>query len=157
MLKTLLLQPVTKRHIERRIVNTCAQHFFQIVQDVDKYQEFLPLCSHSKVLRRQGRVFDATLTVGLPPIFSEDFVSRVTVNVDELVVETKSIRSKLIDQISSRWKLTKLGENKTDVDFCMEMTVSDPLIVSVLDKVLKEVAGRQVEAFEHRCHAVPRS
>jgi hypothetical protein len=31
------------------------------------------------------------------------------------------------------------------------MTVSDPVIVAVLDQVLQQVAGRQIEAFEKRC------
>jgi hypothetical protein len=35
------------------------------------------------------------------------------------------------------------------------MTVSDPVIVAVLDRVLKAVAGRQVEAFEKRCGELP--
>jgi hypothetical protein len=41
------------------------------------------------------------------------------------------------------------------VDFWTEMTVSDPVIVSVLDQVLKEAAGRQVAAFEKRCKVTP--
>lgn len=35
------------------------------------------------------------------------------------------------------------------------MTVSDPVIVTVLDQILQEVAGRQVEAFEKRCDELP--
>ena len=35
------------------------------------------------------------------------------------------------------------------------MTVSDPVIVTVLDQVLQQVAGRQVEAFEKRCEEKP--
>jgi hypothetical protein len=35
------------------------------------------------------------------------------------------------------------------------MTVSDPVIVAVLDQVLQGVAGRQIEAFEKRCGELP--
>jgi hypothetical protein len=35
------------------------------------------------------------------------------------------------------------------------MTVSDPVIVAVLDQILEEVAGQQVEAFEKRCQVLP--
>lgn len=90
-------------------------------------------------------------------MFTENFVSRVTTDPIELVVESRSIQSKMFDQLSSRWKLTAnaTNPNETDVDFWTEMTVSDPIVVSVLDKVLKEVAGRQVSAFEKRCKVVP--
>lgn len=160
--KSLLLHPVTKRHTQRRIIETPPRHLFQIIKDVDRYSEFLPLCSHSQVLRRQGPYFDATLTVGLPPIFSEKFVSRVHAidSDDDLIVESKSIQSKLFDSLSSRWSLQghPKGPNmgvETRVDFWMEMTVSDPIIVAALDRVLEEVAGRQVAAFEARCKAIP--
>ena len=159
--KSLLLHPITKRHTQRRIIQTPPRHLFQIIKDVDRYSEFLPLCSHSEVLRRQGPYFDATLTVGLPPLFTEKFVSRVhVIDDDELVVESKSIQSKLIDSLSSRWSLQAHGNGsnvgiETRVDFWMEMTVSDPIIVAALDRVLEEVAGRQVAAFEARCKAIP--
>jgi coenzyme Q-binding protein COQ10 len=157
-LKSFLLQPVTKRHVERQILKTPPKHLFRIIQDVDRYSEFLPLCTKSQVIRRQGNnLFDATLTVGMPPMFTENFVSRVTTDPTELVVESKSIQSKMFDQLSSRWKLKANAKNpnETEVDFWTEMTVSDPVIVSVLDQVLKEVAGRQVAAFEKRCKVIP--
>lgn len=84
-------------------------------------------------------------------------MSRVSTDYEDLVVESTSIQSKLFDNLSSRWKLTasESDPNETDVDFWMEMTVSDPVVVAVLDRVLKEVAGRQVAAFEERCKVVP--
>jgi ribosome-associated toxin RatA of RatAB toxin-antitoxin module len=55
-----------------------------------------------------------------------------------------------------------LGEAERDdkeihcnVDFQVEMTVSDPVIVAVLDQVLQQVASRQVQAFEQRCQDIP--
>lgn len=41
------------------------------------------------------------------------------------------------------------------VDFEVTMAVSDPVIVATLDQVLKEVASRQVEAFDERCRQIP--
>jgi ribosome-associated toxin RatA of RatAB toxin-antitoxin module len=119
--------------------------------------------------------FEATLTVGLPPVFTETYVSAVTVNPQTLVVETKSIESRLFDALSSRWKLSHY---KTDADedecfdpnnrripeqqqyqchvyFQVEMTVRDPLIQSTLDRVLEQIAGKQVEAFATRCQELP--
>ena len=93
----------------------------------------------------------------MPPIFTEDFVSRVHVDPDNWIVDTKTIQSKLFDSLSSRWELTAVPDNDetVDVHFWMEMTVSDPIIVVALDQVLKEVAGRQVAAFEERCKVIP--
>jgi ribosome-associated toxin RatA of RatAB toxin-antitoxin module len=160
-----LLSPVTKRHVERRIIDTHPLHLFRIIQDVDKYIEFIPLCSYSKVLRRDpdGRSFDGKLIVGKPPLFSEEYVSRVTVIPESLCIQAESIESHKFDSLKSWWKLKEVHDGgngdhhavRCDVNFEVELTVSDPLTVTVLDKVLEEVAVRQVAAFEKRCEELP--
>mmetsp|Transcript_22002 Transcript_22002/g.33888 ORF Transcript_22002/g.33888 Transcript_22002/m.33888 type:complete len:201 (-) Transcript_22002:1439-2041(-) len=181
---------ITKCHTERRILQTHPHHLYRIIRNVDCYSQFLPLCTHSKILRSSdcGQYFDATLTVGLPPLFSESYISRVTLTEDvsslQFTVDTQSIQSQMFESLSSRWIVRPVNAHPTsslsatgaaalsdestnvnthddqvehlcDVDFRVEMTVSDPIIVNVLDKVLEEVAGRQVEAFDKRCQQIP--
>lgn len=153
------LSPVTKRHVERKVLATHPLHLFHIIQDVDRYAEFLPLCSYSKVDRRLpgDGGFEATLTVGLPPLFSETYRSKVNINAERLVVETKSVTGHYFDSLSSQWKLRSADEEARhcQVDFSVEITASDPVIVSTLDTVLKKIAGDQVSAFEMRCRQIP--
>jgi len=150
---------VTKRHVERKILQTSPQHLFRIINDVDSYSQFLPLCTHSKVLKRfhGGRQYEAALTVGLPPLFTENYVSRVTTDPEKLIVQAKSIESTLFEALDSKWILRDVDsdENLCDVHFEVEMRVSNPVIVNALDQVLEQVAGRQVSAFEQRCREVP--
>lgn len=150
---------VTKRHVERKILQTTPKHLFRIINDVDAYSEFLPLCTHSKILKRlnNGRQYEAALTVGLPPLFTEKYVSRVNADPDRLIVEAKSIESTLFEALDSRWILNYVesDENLCNVDFEVEMSVSNPVIVNALDQVLEQVAGKQVAAFEQRCREVP--
>ena len=155
------LSPVTKRHVEKKILPTHPLHLFRIIQDVDRYAEFLPLCTYSKVNKKLPRGFEATLTVGLPPLFTETYRSHVTVNPDQLLVETKSLDGKYFDSLSSRWKLEASSSSSNsdahycNVDFCVEITASDPVIVSTLDQVLAKIAGDQVRAFDQRCRQIP--
>jgi coenzyme Q-binding protein COQ10 len=171
MLKS-FLSPVTKRHVERKILQTSPQHLFDIIVDVDQYRHFLPLCTHSEVLTERRRKWDdgdaysfqAELTVGLPPLFTETYVSDVTVHPAGWRVETASVKSQNFDSLSSRWRLSLPEDGSTsdavvepecDVQFEVEITVTDPLIASTLDRLLEEIAGRQVEAFAARCREVP--
>lgn len=153
---------VTKRHVEQNIIKTHPLHLFRIIQDVDRYQDFLPLCRYSKIIRRSadGRSFDGKLIVGSPPLFSEEYTSRVTVVPETLTIQAESIESKNFDSLRSRWTLGEVDGSDHDmfccsIDFEVEMTVSDPMIVAVLDQVLQEVAGRQVDAFDKRCQELP--
>ena len=79
---------MTKRHVEQNIIKTHPLHLFRIIQDVDRYQDFLPLCRYSKIIRRStdGRSFDGKLIVGSPPLFSEEYTSRVTVVPETLTI-----------------------------------------------------------------------
>lgn len=162
-------------------------HLFRIVQDVDRYHEFLPLCSHSQVfpetIQQGGRFFEADLSVGLGPmgIFQTRYRSKVTVDPDRLTIETQSGKSRsendndnstdgsMFDSLTSSWKLRPVvgdvdggggggGDDavSTSVDFKVEMTVSDPMVVAVLNQVLENVAETQVQAFYERCLALPK-
>ena len=151
-------------------------HLFRIIQDVDAYSEFLPLCSQSEILKvyNGGRTFEATLSVGLPwgPGLQETYLSQVQVQPETMTIKTTSIQSQLFDSLKSTWKLGEAaarrkvdGSDKSedafvvqpfcDVDFEVEMTVRDPAIAHILDRILKTVAQRQVEAFDQRCKEIP--
>ena len=183
----------TKKHMERRIVRTKPSHLHRIISDVDSYSKFLPLCTSSKVIRRSdcGTMFDATLTVGLPPLLTEEYVSRVKLDAEAMTVEARSIKSTTFDSLRSRWKLRPVqppregrihstanechtgdgsaqsnskeiptvtsddADEWCDVEFEVEIKVSDPVIVGALDRILEEVAGKQVSAFEQRCLQIP--
>jgi coenzyme Q-binding protein COQ10 len=162
MLLSSLLQPVTKCHFEKRVLGSVHPlHLFRIIQDVDRYKEFLPLCKESKVFNvsPDGRSFQGSLTVGMPPLWTETYTSLVRISPETMTVTSESIQSTRFDSLKSRWTLAKTREEENSigchVDFEVEITVSDPIIVNVLDQFLEQVAGKQVEAFEKRCHEVP--
>jgi ribosome-associated toxin RatA of RatAB toxin-antitoxin module len=106
------------------------------------------------------RQYEATLTVGLPPLFQETYTSAVQACPNTYTVVTKSLTGKNFDALSSRWQLSEVhnGVNNSiqcQVVFEVEITASDPLIAGTLDRVLEQVAGKQVEAFAQRCAQVP--
>jgi len=180
--------PVTQRHLEQRVLHGIPpSHLFQIVQDVARYHEFLPLCSESRITRvlppatttsmqrpQQQQQFQAVLTVGfVPPLLSETYESLVTVDAANWTIRSVSLpgKSTWMEGLTSTWKLKEINENNnsnvndnaignanssssTFVDFSVELTARDPLVVQTLDQMLPQVAQQQVEAFEQRCRAL---
>jgi len=100
------------------------------------------------------------------------------------IVEAKSIQSQLFDSLKSRWQLSIADDTNQisnivqqqytnnvnsqydtnnvqstaascNVNFEVEIQVSNPLISFTLSQVLKDVAKKQVDAFEKRCIDVP--
>ena len=45
-------------------------------------------------------------------------------------------------------------QSSCNVNFEVEIQVSNPIISYTLNKVLKDVAKKQVDAFERRCHDI---
>jgi len=99
------------------------------------------------------------------------------------IVEAKSIQSQLFDSLKSRWQLSIVDDNtqsgsidqrqytnnvnsqydtsnvpstiaSCNVNFEVEIQVSNPLISFTLNQVLKDVARKQVDAFEKRCNDI---
>jgi ribosome-associated toxin RatA of RatAB toxin-antitoxin module len=156
MLKS-FLTPVTKRHTVRKVLGTHPLHLFRIVQDVDDYKNFLPLGAESKIIRLSpdGRSFDGALTVAaFSSLFAEHCISRISVIPETLTIQTESFESTHFESLRSRWKLGQVEVNDEaccDVNFEVEMTASNPVIVNAPDRALQQIAGRQVGAFEKRC------
>ena len=117
-----LFTPITKRHIEQQVLyNTNIHKLFRIIQDVDQYSNFLPLCTYSKIIPSSQRIldedgrnyFEATLTVGVPPFLQETYDSAVYINQEEYTIETHSIKSQKFDSLKSYWKLSSASSPNT--------------------------------------------
>jgi ribosome-associated toxin RatA of RatAB toxin-antitoxin module len=169
----------THNHVHKStLTNIHPQHLYHIVNNVDNYKDFLPYCHESKILQTSpcGTMYDAVLRVGLPglsgsnsSLLEERYVSRVRmIPANETTpfwtIEAKSIQSNLFDSLKSRWQLSLIDDNANgqqqtgpscNVNFEVQIQVSNSLISFTLDRVLKDVAKAQVEAFEKRCRAVP--
>ena len=137
-LASTIAEPTTHRHAHQSILHRIhPKHLYQIINDVDKYQNFLPHCHESRVLQTSscGTMYDAVLRVGLPglpslpsvqssSLLEERYISRVRMISPALdddnnkyvytapmwTVEARSIESQLFDSLKSRWQLT-LVEN----------------------------------------------
>ncbi|EED86745.1 hypothetical protein THAPSDRAFT_269976 [Thalassiosira pseudonana CCMP1335] len=155
----------THRHTHQSILpNIHPQHFYQIINNVNEYRNFLPYCQESKILQvsQCGSMMDAVLTVGLPglsvgaasSLLEERYVSRVR------MLQPKMIGGNVVEKEgcwNSSYSLPSSTTNNThscNVRFEVEIQVSNPLISFTLDRVLNDVARKQVEAFEKRCRNV---
>lgn len=148
---------VTKRHMERQIVRTPAHHLFQIVKNVDAYSQFLPFITHSKVLNVTGNQMRASLTFEFPPFLRDSYISSVTFDPERYHVDIVSVESRLFDSLRSQWRIEPISDTETNVSLELQVTSSDPLLVTSLDFLLPQVGKQQVNAFQQRCRQVPQN
>ena len=102
------------------LVNHKAQDMFDLVADVEKYPEFLPMCEALTIRETRERggktLLVADMTVGYKSI-NETFTSQVFLKPDEMVIEAKYIDGPF-KHLDNRWRFTDVDDTGTsEVDF----------------------------------------
>lgn len=133
-----------------------AEQFFNVVHDVDRYHEFVPFCTQSKVITKQSdknpSVYDAELTVGFR-LFTEKYVSRVTANRPHSI-DVCAIQSPTFKHLRSNWKFQQNQDGTCTVVFRLDFAVKSILHAQAMDLFLQEVAQYQIKAFQNRCKSI---
>ncbi|DAZ96946.1 TPA: hypothetical protein N0F65_012049 [Lagenidium giganteum] len=138
---------LTKSHSETKVVPFSAEEMYDVVADVDRYQEFLPFCADSRVLRRpNANVMEAMLKIGFH-VFTESYTSRVIMNRPNKIV-VKSIESPTFKRIESEWVFHSLPTpNTCKIDFKVTFEVASFLHANAIQLFFDDVAVTQLNAF----------
>lgn len=138
----------------RRVAFTPRQ-MFDLVADVQKYPEFLPLCEALTVESRgqsEGNdIIVATMDVGYKS-FRETFTSRVTLDEANLVV-----RADLVDgpfhHLENRWSFSD-APGGSDVHFFIDYEFSSFMLRMLVGAVFDQAIRKYTDAFEQRARVV---
>jgi len=143
-----------KSHSERRLLGYTPQQLFDVVADVERYQEFLPWCSHSTIVENLGDgKMDVELEVGFK-MLTESYISCVTCKPPELVHSIVT-DSSLFSHLESEWQF-KQGPSPDScwLEFKVEFRFRSLIYGEVASIVFEEVMAKMVGAFEERCYRI---
>jgi coenzyme Q-binding protein COQ10 len=142
----------------RRVPFTPRQ-MFDLVADVARYPEFLPLCEGLTVKQRKREgdkeILLAEMTVGYRA-FRETFVSRVVLDPARLQVDAGSspgYASGPFRQLQNRWSFTEAG-NGCDVRFFIAYEFNSLMLQALVGSLFDRVFRRYTVAFENRARVV---
>ncbi|KAL3634208.1 hypothetical protein CASFOL_021262 [Castilleja foliolosa] len=94
---------LAKVHEERRVVLYSPEQMFNVVAAVDMYQEFLPWCQRSEIIRHNPNgTFDAELEIGFK-FLVESYTSHVELSKHKSI-KTTSSQSSLFDHLINVWE-----------------------------------------------------
>jgi coenzyme Q-binding protein COQ10 len=145
----------------RRVAFTPRQ-MFDLVADVEKYPQFLPLCE-ALVVRKRDREGDkgvliADMTVGYGAI-RETFTSRVVLDAAALIVHAGSVPeypSGPFRRVENRWTFAAPTESAVacDVGFYIAYEFKSLMLQALVGGLFDRVFRRYTLAFEERARAV---
>ena len=139
----------------RRVSHTPEQ-MFDLVADVEKYPEFLPMCEaltvRSKKQENGRTLLMADMTVGYKAI-RETFTSQVHLRPDEKRIDVKYVDGPF-RRMHNEWAFERVGEQacliRFRIDYEFKSRVLGMLMGAMFDRAFRMFA----EAFEKRAHQV---
>lgn len=141
----------------RRRVKHSAADMFDLVADVDKYPEFVPLCSALKVRSRTPKeegvdMLVADMTVAYKMV-RETFTSRVTLDRPNLTILVEYLNGPF-SRLQNRWTFRAAGEAVCDVEFFIDYEFKSRVLAMLMGAMFDTAFRKFAVAFEQRADKI---
>ena len=129
-----------------------AVDLFDIVIDIEKYSDFIPWCSKSKIISKKRNKIIADLDISYKFI-NETFRSYVDYDKKKLSIYINYTEGPLKSLITS-WKFNKITNKKTEVIFDIEIKFKFWVFNNLLKKFFSQIEKKMINAFEKRAKEI---
>ena len=140
-----------------RRVRHSAEKMFDLVADVERYPEFVPLCQSLRVRKRttgeDGRetlVADMTVAYRL---IHETFTSRVTLDRPNLKIAVAYLNGPF-SHLDNRWTFKPTSETTCEVEFFIDYEFKSRTLAMLMGTMFDTAFRRFAAAFEQRADDV---
>jgi coenzyme Q-binding protein COQ10 len=141
---------------KRRVLHSAAE-MFDLVADVERYPEFVPLCQSLKVRQRTPKpdgteivVADMTVSFNL---VREGFTSEVTLDRPNLKITVRYLRGPF-SNLENRWTFEPKGEGASDVGFFIAYEFKSRMLALLMGSMFDAAFARFSAAFEKRADVI---
>jgi len=138
-------------------VRHAAAQMFDLVADMERYPEFVPLCQEMRIRKRtttgegiETVVADMTVAYKL---IRETFTSRVTLDRSNLQIHVEYL-SGPFSRMENRWDFHPAGEHLCDVEFFISYEFRSRMFAMLMGAVFDTAFRRFSQAFERRADQV---
>jgi len=141
------------REVKRSaLVNKPPAELFALINDIESYPQFLPWCTHARVLSRTPTEIVATIGVRQGALQGE-FTTRNTLDPN------RSIHLQLVSgpfrTLQGDWLLTPIELDGCRVELTMRFAFNNRLTGLLFEPMFASTIGSLVDAFVARARALP--
>jgi coenzyme Q-binding protein COQ10 len=145
------------RFSNKRRVQHRAEQMFNLVADVERYPEFVPLCQSLRIRQRTPKpdgteVIVADMTVSFK-LVKETFTSQVTLDRANLKILVEYLRGPF-SSLENRWTFEPKGEEACDVGFFITYEFKSRMLAMLMGTMFDTAFSRFAAAFEKRADQV---
>jgi len=142
-------------HTTRPVPHSPRQ-MFDLVADVERYPEFLPLCEALTVRSRKERdgkvLLIADMSVGYKAI-RETFTSQVLLKSDDLAIDVKYLDGPF-KYLDNKWTFVPRDESGCEVRFFIDYEFKSRMLGALMGAMFDRAFRMFAEAFEKRAHEI---
>lgn len=120
---------------------------FALIDDIERYPEFLPWCAAARVLARSDDEVRATLALSKSGV-EKSFTTRNR-NQKNKMIEVSLVEGPF-RHLRGFWRFDALGEHGCKVSLDMEFEFSSRVLGMVVGPVFSQVANSLVDSFRKR-------
>jgi coenzyme Q-binding protein COQ10 len=141
----------------RRQVHHSAQRMFDLVADVERYPEFVPLCRSLKIRQRTPKpdgteIVVADMTVSFK-LVREAFTSRVTLDRPNLKILVEYLQGPF-SNLENRWTFEPKSDNACEVGFYLSYEFKSRMLAMLMGTMFDTAFARFAAAFEKRADKI---
>ena len=139
-----------------RRVHHAASEMFDLVADVDRYPEFVPLCQSLRVRERRTENDKDTIVADMTVAYKlirETFTSRVTLDRPKLEILVEYLEGPF-RRLNNRWTFRPVQEQLCDVEFFLAYEFRSRAFALLMGTVFDAAFRRFATAFERRADQV---
>jgi coenzyme Q-binding protein COQ10 len=141
---------------KRRVRHTAPQ-MFDLVADVERYPEFVPLCQSLKIRQRTPQpdgteIVVADMTVSFK-LVRESFTSRVTLDRPNLKILVEYLKGPF-SNLENRWTFEAKSDVDCDVGFFLAYEFRSRMLALLMGAMFEAAFQRFAAAFEKRADVI---
>jgi coenzyme Q-binding protein COQ10 len=149
--------PAMPQFSSKRRLHHSAPQMFDLVADVERYPEFVPLCKSLKIRQRTPKpdgteIVIADMTISFK-LVREAFTSRVTLDRPNLKIMVEYLKGPF-SNLENRWSFEPRTDVDCDVGFFLAYEFKSRMLAMLMGTMFDTAFQRFAAAFEKRADAI---
>ena len=141
---------------ESKTVNYTKDQMFDLVADIDRYDEFLPWCNNSKIIntiiKDDIKIVIADLEIGYDQ-FVYTYRSEVKLHKDKSEINVRNLDGPF-KYLENNWKFVTVNESECEIQFKIDFELNITIFDILMRKFFDLAFQKMVDAFISRANEI---
>ena len=139
-----------KEYIRTFSVTKNINEVFDVLNNVDDYESFIPFCSQSEIIDEQSNAITASLKLSFLGS-SSDFITQNEFKRNEFI--DMNLVKGPFNSFNANWLFHPINEDETQLTFKMSYSINNPITDLIISKNIDTVSERIIGAFKQKIEA----